>query len=62
MKYRAISNDWSRIIHGADSAPEALRIAVKASNDCLDHTDDICIYTIDGEYLLSEEDQFMHEN
>ena len=56
MKYRAISNDWSRIIHGADSAPEALRIAVKASNDCLDHTDDICIYTIDGEYLLSEED------
>jgi len=56
MKYTAICNNTSRVIHGAASPKDALEYAIKVYNDCLDHTGAIEIWDMDGGYLIGEDD------
>lgn len=55
-RYRAIAGYTSRIIRGAETPQEALVIAIKAYNDCVDHVVPIEIYDMKGNWLCGEDE------
>ena len=54
-KYRAICGNTSRTIKGCTSPAEALKYAIKCYDDCLDHTDSVDLYDMEGNYLCGED-------
>ena len=54
-KYRAICGNTSRTIKGCTSLAEALKYAIKCYDDCLDHTDSVDLYDMEGNYLCGED-------